>query len=54
MDIATAHNLRSLDALATLLGRLGRLSDESPARRAPKPLTRGLIVVLALALFALQ
>jgi len=32
-----AHNLRSLEALASLLGRL---SDERPARRAPKPLTR--------------
>ncbi len=32
-----AHNLRSLEALA---GLLGRLSDERPARRAHTPLTR--------------
>ncbi len=32
-----AHNLHSLEALATLLGRL---SDERPSRRAPRPLTR--------------
>jgi len=32
-----AHNLSSLEALAA---QLGRLSDERPARRAPRPLTR--------------
>jgi len=32
-----AHNLRSLEALAA---QLSRLSDERPARRAPRPLSR--------------